>query len=219
MPPFRPHPVLQQMLDEGKHPVRLSELIARIRRAAQPREQGQVQKRQTRFNHNDGPMMYLGEQIVKAMQDAGRPAKILWCYRSPEQQDRLYSKGRREEGAIVTNASAFRSPHQYMEAVDIIHPTLGWGVTEDYWDTLAVCVRTVAEKYGIELDHGHHWRFRDSAHVQLWDWRGVIERYDPDHEDMQWKPSPGQLWQRFQEVLPKVAKRLEQDGRAPQNNP
>lgn len=185
----------------------VKELTKAAKYAQHPREKMQEPKRQTRYTYNQGPMYYLGQQIVKAMQDAGYPAKILYCYRSPEHQHRLYQKGRSHGGKIVTNANAWQSPHQYSEAVDIIHPSKAWDVSETYWETLASVVRITEEKYGVQLTHGHYWKFRDSAHIELSDWKKVKNQYTDrrNHGDYN-PPTKGELWLRFEEVLPAVAR-------------
>ncbi|NHM20311.1 M15 family metallopeptidase [Tritonibacter mobilis] len=191
-------------------------------RAMYPREKMQAPRRQSRYRYVDGPMYYLGQQIVKAMEDAGYPAKILYCYRSPEKQRELYSKGRTSAGPKVTNARPWDSAHQYYEAVDIIHPSLGWNVTEEYWETLAACVRIVSEKFSVGLNHGHRWKFRDSAHIELRDWRSVRERHRRNVLD-QGEPRPpnaDELWYRFYEVLPDIVKaqyNADQQGRVPKD--
>jgi hypothetical protein len=207
-------------------PVTPQSIVKSAKEEQLPHEKMQVQKRQTRYDYSQGPAYYLGQQVVKAMEDAGYPAKIVFCYRSADHQAKLYAKGRTAPGRIVTKARPFESAHQYLEACDIVHPSKGWDVSEDYWDALAACVRIVAEKFKVELDHGHHWRFRDSAHFQLGDWRKAKAEYDLDRYDYErefahsvsaplWRPSDYQLWQRFKEVLPEIAARIERDGRSP----
>lgn len=187
-----------------------------------PHEKMQEPKRQTAYCYSDGPMFFLGQQIVKAMQDAGFPAKIVWCYRTHQKQAQLYAQGRTAPGRKVTWAKPFQSAHQYYEAVDICHKSKGWDVTEEFWTALAACVRIVGDKYGVLLTHGHDWdgdgipvhldpdeRKRDSAHIQLTDWRKQARAIG------HYKPTEAQLWHRFQQVLPDVAKRIIQDGRVP----
>lgn len=195
------------------------ELIQAAINALFPHEKMQVPKRQSRFRHIDGPMYYIGQQIVKAMEDAGYPAKILYCHRSAAQQRQLYAKGRTAPGNIVTKAGPWDSAHQYYEAVDIIHPSKAWDVSEAYWETLASCTRIVAEKFGVELEHGHDWDFRDSAHIELKDWRKVRDRHQIviNSEGKERPPNHQELWNRFCEVLPDVAKRLVIDLRVPKN--
>lgn len=195
------------------------ELMKAARKEQVPHEKVQVPKRQTRFSYKDGPAYFLGQQVVKLMEDAGYPAKILYCYRSPSKQEELYAKGRTKPGGIVTKARAYQSAHQFMEACDIIHPSKGWDVSEDYWETLAACIRTVAEKYGVEINHGHYWKFRDSAHFELSDWKKQKELLEPilsASKLLDPTPTEAQLWVRFCDVLPDVARSyLAQDREPP----
>lgn len=163
-------------------------------------EEDQVVKRMTRFNYYHGPMQYLGEQIVKRMEDAGYPSKIVFGYRSPEVQARLYAKGRTESGSIVTKAMPYESAHQYYEAVDIVHASKGWNVSDAYWCALDASVRIVQDDFAVDLNHGEHWKWRDAAHIELRDWRDFRQRVGKV------VPSPEQLRERFFEVLPKVAR-------------
>jgi hypothetical protein len=176
----------------------LGKLLEGAREARYPREKMQEPKRQSRFTYTDGPMFFLGLQIVKAMQDAGYPAKIHECYRPPERQDALFAKGK-------SKARAWSSPHQFLEAVDIIHPSKGWNVSDEYWDTLHACATIVEEKFGVEFEHGYDWGW-DKAHIELKDWRVMRERIKRASGAKMRNPYPAELWQRFKEVLPSVAK-------------
>lgn len=169
---------------------------------AQP-DRIQARKKQTRYTYTDGPMFYLGQQIVRKMQDAGHPAKIVECFRSFERQEELYERRPR-----VTNAPPGESAHQYYEAVDIVHETKGWDVGQEFWEALASAVRTVAEEHGVVLVHGHYWKFVDSAHIEMADWKRVRNRYR-EREDggalsPYRPPTESELRRRFVEVLPKV---------------
>lgn len=225
------------------------------------REKDQDRKRMTRFNYADGPMMYLGQQIVRRMQDAGRPAKIIYGFRDHDFQRDLYAKGRWKPGPKVTNAPPYSSAHNYYEAVDIIHPDKGWDVSMDFWNTLAACVRIVESEFAVKLRHGHDWdgdgipvpqdeteRFWDAAHIEMFAWKNqkaLVDKAayletrdigDPEsagiregqairhHDGVQYHrvgnrllrpPSATERWERFQSVLPAVAKRLIKDRRAP----
>lgn len=193
--------------------------VVQAAKAAQiPRERAQAHKRQTRYTYTDGPMMYLGQQIIKRMEDAGYPSKIVYCFRGWDLQAELYAKGRTAPGRRVTNAPPGHSPHQWYEAVDICHKTLGWKVSDDYWMTLHKVVRQVAEIYDVSLTHGEDWdgdgirvshdpdeTFRDAAHIELTDWRLWRERLENRRFDLEQPPTEQERWERFKEVLPKVA--------------
>ena len=145
-------------------------------------------------------MYYLGQQIVKAMQDAGYPAEIRRSYSGPQDPKEVGYWNDCEE------------PHEICEAVDIAHPALGWGVSRTYWATLGACVRTVADRYGVELVHGYDFKYPQPEHVELGDWRKVQDRYERTmyREGLGWheyrKPTEQELAQRFMEVLPDVWK-------------
>jgi hypothetical protein len=172
--------------------------IAALRKQAEsfvpedvPDGRGQAAKKQTRYTYTDGPMFYLGQQIVRAMQDGGYPAKIVECFRSWERQQLVFDRGN-------SKARPGESPHQYFEAVDIVHETRGWDVGEDFWNALASAVKLVETKFHVDLTHGHTWKFRDSAHVELTDWRDFA--FQCGHQ----KPDSERLERRFRDVLPGV---------------
>ncbi|WP_138424421.1 M15 family metallopeptidase domain-containing protein [Maritimibacter alexandrii] len=153
----------------------------------------QTGKKQTRYVYNEGPLLYIGQKIVRAMQDAGYPARIYEHWRSPAQQTLYYEKG-------TTKAKPWQSAHQYGEAVDILHPTKAWSVTNEYWDALARCVNVVEQQLDVKLTHGwRDWGW-DGPHVQLPDFRTIpayAEKRRPTQEEMD---------ARFAQVLPNVWK-------------
>lgn len=156
-------------------------------------------KRQTRFCYSEGPIYYVGQQIVRAMQDAGYPAKVHCCYRSPEQQQEMVRRG-------VSKAGPYKSPHQYKLAVDIIHATQGWNVSDDFWDTLNACVQVVGDRLSIPLEHGYDWGW-DSAHIELKPYRTLVNvlrvRSLTAQEPMA-PPTQADLDGWFQTYLPRV---------------
>lgn len=162
------------------------EWVRWLRKRALEQQIGEYQtvkrKRPPPFKPENGPMDFLARKIVDAMYSSGYPANVVELYRSPERQEELVRQRPR-----VTNAGPFQSAHQYSLAADIVHPTKGWDVSEAYWEQLAACVRIVAEKYRVPLEHGHDWKFRDSAHVQLRDWRvfaGEIGGREPTRSEL-----------------------------------
>lgn len=214
-------PFVKEMLEKGYEQVTIQQLFQRAKNRLFPREKGPTHKRQTRYTYSQGPMFYIGQQIVRAMQDAGYPAKISECYRPPDRQNQLMAEG-------FSKARAWSSPHQFYEAVDIIHPSKGWNVSADYWEALATCVRNIEAKLGVELSHGHYWAFVDSAHIQLLDWKvfkaQIVHRWtnetdawhkrkreDPLSTESMPAPTPPtrkELNARFEEVLPQVWRTL-----------
>lgn len=158
-------------------------------------------KRQTRFSYSQGPIFYVGQQIVRAMQESGYPAKIHCCYRSAQTQAGLVEKG-------VSKARPFQSPHQYFLAVDIIHPEKGWNVEQAYWDQLKACGEVVSEKFDIPLEFGYDWGW-DMAHIEFLDFRVYREKMNQRARNEGLPgcvPSPLDLASWFEELLPRVWK-------------
>lgn len=172
-----------------------SELFRALRDWFYPRVKMRDPKKVHFVNREDGPMMFLGLQIVKRMERAGYPSIIHACFRHPAEQQRVFDKG-------ASKARPWESPHQYFEAVDIVHKSLYWQAPPVYWETLATVVRQVAEEFGVPLEHGHHWKFVDSAHVEMKDWRSV-RKAQLDRVGVNYRPSKIELKARFAQVLPK----------------
>lgn len=156
------------------------------------------QRELVRFDKTQGPMYYLGLQICKRMGQIGYPSKVHTCYRSPAVQDRKKRQG-------FSKAAAFQSPHQFYEAVDICHETLGWPKADDpYWQKLGVVIRNVEADFKVKLTSGvNDWGW-DFAHVELSDWRKV-QRAHRTPEGNYLPVSPPSLLKRFKEVLPQVS--------------
>lgn len=193
----------------------VKEMMEAARQWLNPHMKGQVHKRQARYDYSQGPMYFLGQQILRQMEDAGYPSKIVECYRPAEGQTKNYQNG-------ASKVRAFDSAHQYFEAVDICHKSKGWNVERRYWTALAHAVTVVSEKYNVPLRHGHDWNgngipvpedptetFWDAAHIEIKGWN--LHKIKIGNR----KPTPQELWARFQEVLPSLARRLEYERRVP----
>tara|TARA_B110000908_G_C10263799_1_gene461651 strand:- start:3334 stop:3933 length:600 start_codon:yes stop_codon:yes gene_type:complete len=160
-----------------------------------PTERCQVEKRQTRYDYRSGPMKFLGQQLVKTMEDSGFPAFIHCHIRTPEEQNQVFFLGN-------SRAKAWGSPHQFGEAVDIVHPSFYWHVSPEYWETLQAAVGVVENKFSVKLIHGKRDWGWDSAHIQLADWKQFKAEIGNN------RPTQTQLDQRFADVLPNVWKRF-----------
>lgn len=95
-------------------------------------------------------------------------------FRSREEQDKLYAKGRTAPGNIVTNAkgSSYSSQHQWGIAFDIAmnYDIDGDGkVTDDTWNSKGFQkVAKIAKSIG--LGWGGDWKFVDTPHFYLKKW-------------------------------------------------
>lgn len=183
----------------------LTEYMNRIRAFMNPnvREYHKVPGNATRV---DGPMVYLAHHIVEGMAKAGYPAKVFISFRSPEQQEREWADG-------DSKARAWQSPHQFWEAVDIVHPSLYWEAPKEFWTMLGIVTRQVAQKYRCPLVWGGDWGW-DFAHIEIRDWRQIRSRQEQEHAFKKglkqpvlghpyYEPSPYQRNLRFIELIPR----------------
>ena len=121
---------------------------------------------------------------------------IFFGYRSPEKQQELFDRRPK-----VTNAGPWQSPHQFFEAVDIVHKSKYWNASPEYWETLANVVRTVSREYNVDLNHGHHWNMVDSAHIELTKHGGTFKSATSATAVII-VPTTEELRERFFEILP-----------------
>lgn len=103
------------------------------------------------------------EQAIASARAAGLPAIVYEAYRSPELQELYYSRGRTviPPTSTVTNArSNLFSWHGYGLAVDVIHETKEWDVSEEWFAAVAEHFRANGCRWGGE------WRMKDLPHFQ-----------------------------------------------------
>lgn len=180
-------------------------LMERAMRSRWYAEKMQTPRKQTMYTMTEAPIFYVAQKIIRAMQDAAFPTEIKAYYRTPETQSRLHMQR-------LTRYLPNESPHQYCEAVDLSHPSDRIEITERYWKTFRSCVVVVAERLNVDV------RTTDeNGHIEFADWR---ERAEILRE--KWRetggprrPNEAENWQRFQQKLPKIAKRAHSEGRAP----
>lgn len=102
-------------------------------------------------------------KLLQACALAGHPIIIVESYRSNEQQENLYAKGRTRPGSKVTNARAGDSFHNYRLAFDVCFlktdGRLSW---EGPWES----VGKLGEDLGLEWGGRWH-KLVDKPHFQL----------------------------------------------------
>ena len=114
------------------------------------------------------------EKLVSACKGQGLITGIGECYRTVEEQDALYAKGRTAPGNIVTYAkgSSFSSHHQWGTAFDIYRND-GKGAYNDS-DGFFSRVGEIGRKLGLEW--GGDWESPvDKPHFQLPYWGSTTE--------------------------------------------
>lgn len=117
----------------------------------------------------------LSKKLVSACKGQGLMIGIGECYRTVEEQDKLYAKGRTIAGAIVTNAkgNTYSSHHQWGTAFDIYRND-GKGAYNDY-DGFFAKVGKIGKSIGLEW--GGDWKSPvDKPHFQLPDWGSTTAR-------------------------------------------
>jgi peptidoglycan L-alanyl-D-glutamate endopeptidase CwlK len=95
----------------------------------------------------------------------GITIEVVQGYRTIDEQEALYAKGRTAPGEIVTRARGGESNHNYGLAADLcpfVDGKPNWGAPIDVW----VAIGKTAAKHGLEW--GGNWKkFVDKPHVQL----------------------------------------------------
>lgn len=113
------------------------------------------------------------DQLISQAADRGIQVVIVEGFRSIEEQDALYNKGRTEEGAVVTHAKGGQSYHNYGLAIDFAllnkTGTTIWDMEYDgngngKSDWMEVV--EIAKSLGFEW--GGDWaNFKDYPHLQM----------------------------------------------------
>ena len=117
----------------------------------------------------------LSKKLVSACRGQGLIIGIGESFRTKEEQDALYAKGRTTPGNIVTNAkgSSYSSHHQWGTAFDIYRND-GKGVYTD-GDGFFEKVGKIGKSIGLEW--GGDWKSPvDKPHFQLPDWGSTTAR-------------------------------------------
>lgn len=120
-------------------------------------------------------LIELSKKLVSACKGQGLIIGIGESFRTKEEQDALYAKGRTAPGNIVTNAkgSSYSSHHQWGTAFDIYRND-GKGVYTD-GDGFFKKVGKIGKSIGLEW--GGDWKSPvDKPHFQLPDWGSTTVR-------------------------------------------
>lgn len=133
-------------------------------------------------------------QLLQKMADKGITVVITDGFRSVEEQDILYEKGRTTEGSIVTNAKGGESLHNFGLAVDFALKTESGEVI---WDMefdgngngLADWMEVVEAAKELGFEWGGDWiGFEDYPHLQLDFGLSLAElqggETPPEHEEL-----------------------------------
>jgi peptidoglycan L-alanyl-D-glutamate endopeptidase CwlK len=110
------------------------------------------------------PVRVRAERFLLAAREHGLDILIYCTYRSPEEQDELYSRGRTKPGRIVTNARGGDSFHNHRCAFDFVPLVAG----KPQWDDKALYLKagSLAESVGLEWSGRWQGKLRETAHCQ-----------------------------------------------------
>lgn len=103
------------------------------------------------------------------------PQPFITCtFRSNDEQEQLFAQGRTTKGKIITQAKGGESPHNYnpSAAFDIafvsLNNKLNWNL-EQFKNFADIII-----KIQPLIEWGGGWRFKDSPHYQLKEWKKYI---------------------------------------------
>jgi hypothetical protein len=106
---------------------------------------------------------YLAEKFIEECKNQGIEVLIYCTYRSKEEQNKFYAKGRSTAGKIVTNAKGGYSYHNYGLAFDCV-PVIDY---KAQWDRVDLYEKIGAIGESIGLKWGGHFKgFTDRPHFQ-----------------------------------------------------
>jgi len=105
---------------------------------------------------------------------AGVDVLITCTWRSPQEQDDLYAQGRTKPGAIVTNAKAGQSAHNFMLnglpaslAIDVVPLRYGKPVWGTAGDDLVLWQKVIKAGEDAGLESASRWtKMREYPHLQ-----------------------------------------------------
>nr|WP_280157658.1 M15 family metallopeptidase [Priestia aryabhattai]MDH3135296.1 M15 family metallopeptidase [Priestia aryabhattai] len=112
-------------------------------------------------------------KLVQQANDQGISIVITEGFRSKEEQDKLYAKGRTEEGNIVTYSKGGQSYHNYGLAIDFAirlkDGRVVWDMEYDgNHNNQSDWMEVVDIAKGLEFEWGGDWQdFKDYPHLQM----------------------------------------------------
>lgn len=115
----------------------------------------------------------LVDQFLADCKAAGLDLIVTCTSRTNAEQDALYAQGRTTSGAIVTNARAGQSAHNYGLAIDIVPVVNGkpdWNGGDAVWQQIG----NLGQARGLEWYGAPDAVFKELPHFQVPNWRSLI---------------------------------------------
>lgn len=111
--------------------------------------------------------------MVRRMGKMGIPVFAHCVVRSMEQQAKEFAQG-------DSKAKPGQSAHNYGCAIDLVHSTRAWNLSEKEWLVIGHIGKEVIKQSGlaiVSLAWGGDWKFYDPAHWEIQDWELVKGQY------------------------------------------
>lgn len=102
--------------------------------------------------------------FLRELKRRGLPFYPHCLFRGEDEQERLFREGR-------SRAKWGQSAHNVGMAVDVVHFSRHWDLTEKEWAVLGLIGKETARKLNLKVTWGGDWSFYDPAHWELTDWR------------------------------------------------
>lgn len=106
------------------------------------------------------------QALIGRMAKLGVPMFATEVHRTADRQNLLYREGK-------SRAQAGEGPHGYGCAVDIVHGTRAWALTDQQWAIVGHVGKQIVLPHGWKVEWGGDWKFYDPAHWEIVGWRDV----------------------------------------------
>lgn len=127
------------------------------------------------WQHVPIELQMFAARLIYNLRKADVPMYVHQAFRTKEQQDLLYAKGRSKPGPKVTNTQWPRAAHCQGVAVDIVHGRYHWELSKHEWNAIGKIGLQLADRMNLKLTWGGNWSFWDPAHWELTDWKQYIQ--------------------------------------------
>lgn len=107
-----------------------------------------------------------GARLIEELRSNDMPFFVVEAYRTPQRQTEL-----RKSGGNVTFLSGDNAPHPRGCALDIVHATRPYKLSDIEYEYVGLIGKRIAERMNLNMEWGGDWRMRDMPHWQLANWR------------------------------------------------
>jgi hypothetical protein len=127
------------------------------------REDGEKRSYAKHWSYADPELQKWADAMIQECRKREIPLYAFELHRTPERQQQLLMQG-------TTKAGPWQSPHQYGQAIDLIHKTKLWSLTDAEWELIGTIGKEIARKKKVKITWGGDWGW-DMAHWEMTNWR------------------------------------------------